>query len=354
MTLLSIFFHKVRETGGVGNFPARAEPSDTSSGYTWFPVLSKVLKKTESSNYRIGDPEAGIDVTKDRQGVVAAWERFMQSAKLDRCVDKVKRAGTADNAYAVCHSSLDEAIGKLMGNGLKPVKKMEADSSTAMPQMIKAGIKKEASVRFRAVQLKEAKQAAGNSDSGHKKFRVVLIREGMGNFGDAFYYNRDALDSAVGLFAGSKIYADHPSSTEEETRPERSVRDVLGHYENLAVQIAEDGCGELAADVDVLATETWAIARMQRAIENAEKFPDKDFVGLSINASGDATDVPIDEVISQAPEGAKAKLLEAKANGIDSVRVVSALKSAVSCDLVTEAGAGGKIINLIEGSGENA
>ena len=48
-----------------------------------------------------------------------------------------------------------------------------------------------------------------------------------------------------------------------------------------------------------------------------------------------------------------AKLAEAKENGIESVKVVRKIKSAVSCDLVTEAGAGGKILNFIEGGNHN-
>ena len=40
----------------------------------------------------------------------------------------------------------------------------------------------------------------------------------------------------------------------------------------------------------------------------------------------------------EAPASAKAKLAEAKENGIESVKVVRQIKSAVSCDLVTEAG----------------
>ena len=67
-----------------------------------------------------------------------------------------------------------------------------------------------------------------------------------------------------------------------------------------------------------------------------------------INASGDAQDTSIDEVLRSAPDGAKPKLTEAQQSGIDSVRLVSKINSAVSCDMVTEAGAGGKFLNLIE------
>jgi hypothetical protein len=69
------------------------------------------------------------------------------------------------------------------------------------------------------------------------RFRVALIQEGLGNLRDGFYYTKQALESAVPAFEGKKAYADHPSRSEESDRPERSVRDIVGHYENLKLEI---------------------------------------------------------------------------------------------------------------------
>lgn len=185
---------------------------------------------------------------------------------------------------------------------------------------------------------------------GPTKFRVILLKEGMGNSRDAYYYSRDALVSSVPVFEGKKIYSDHPSLSEEETRPERSVRDILGYFEAVKVEEQPDGCAALCGDVHIMPDKPyeWARALLRNAVDYSKKFPDKEFVGLSINANGDAQEADINEVLKSAPEGAKEKLSKALEAGTKSVRVVSRIDEAVSCDLVTEAGAGGKIISLLE------
>jgi len=113
----------------------------------------------------------------------------------------------------------------------------------------------------------------------------------------------------------------------------------------------DGGCTVLTSTLDVLNVPKTELqrAQMARAVENKQKFPEKEFIGLSINAGGDSEEKSIDDVMAMAPEGAKPKLQEAKEQGIDTVRVVSLITSVVSCDLVTAAGAGGKILNIIEG-----
>jgi hypothetical protein len=238
---------------------------------------------------------------------------------------------------------LHAAAQKLLGKHL-PKKGKECDSASNFPVHTAPGNKKE-SMKVRSSNIREAAKVAG----GPNKFDVVLIQEGLGNFGDAFYYSREAIESAVNIFNGVKSYANHPSASEDEDRPERSVRDIFGHFENLRVQEGEGEIGEVAATLDTVPSAQWARDLMIRAIENSKKFPDTPFIGLSINANGDSEECNIDDVISKAPAGAKPKLLEAKENGIETVRVVHSFTSATSCDLVTEAGAGGKIINIIEG-----
>lgn len=239
------------------------------------------------------------------------------------------------------------AADMVRGRSLKAVRR-EADSASAVPLVVVPGVKKEtAALKISSRKFRES-QPAGDQDPN--KFRVVIIEEGMGNLNDAFYYNRDALESAVDLFNGLKIYADHPSLEEEEIRPERSTRDILGHYENVALEEGPSGVAWLCADVNILPSKDcdWARARMVRAVENAEKFPDKDFVGISINAAGDADKTPIDDMIKAAPQGARDKLVQAKNEGIETVKVVKTITAAVSADMVTEAGAGGKILKIIE------
>lgn len=393
---------EAREHGGVPNAPAVIKPNDTNGGFTWFFDAASKLKlksKKESSNVDVGDPEEDTDVTKDTpksadeevndillknpkmaaatlvntmksKGLVVskvteAWSKFVERAS-EGGPGSGPRPGQHGKAKDTKHpygkvTVLDKtpkSFGKIIriqqryAEHLKAAeaKAIEADSSSAFTQVTRESARLPTKLNLRPSNLREAdRDNLGEVDTGHKLFDVQLIQEGMGNFGDAYYYHRDALESAISLFEGLKIYADHPSASEEQDRPERSTRDILGHYEELLVEGDEKTGAVLRGKVDILSSEKWAIARMQRAIENAQKFPDKDFVGLSINATGDADETPIDEVISWAPESAKPKLLEAKANGIDSVKVVRKLNSATSCDFVTEAGAGGKILNIIEG-----
>lgn len=229
--------------------------------------------------------------------------------------------------------------------------KVESDSALANLPSLRAGVKE--SLGFRTRSFMESQVDVKPSAGGTTRYKVVLLEEGMGNFGASCYYSREALQSAIPIFEGRKIYADHPAESEAEERPERSVRDILGHFENIHVQESKAGQAWLCGDVVVMGGESyqWARELMEHAVQYAKKFPDKEFVGLSINASGDSEAMPIDDVIRRGvPEGAMPKIQEAKDAGITQLTYVKLFKEAVSCDLVTEAGAGGKILDLIEGN----
>ena len=406
-----------KETGGSSNYPAKAV-NNPEGGFIMMPYFGDTVKKMigpgeleegggghgwgfDGPSVVVDNPQGGIIAipffSSFLKSFLGSSEASVDRGKWDDCVHDVDDKGGDYNAYAVCtaklgvpakqsekakktpklkdprepkpakpkkgkpvhkklhdnpHPILAEAIAKVMGKSLE---KREAASSSMTPLVTVGGQKKAKESKFRIMTSKFRESAASGADSMPTKFRVVLLEEGMGNSHDAFYYTKEALESAVDIFTGLKIMADHPSMEEEEIRPERSTRDILGHYENLAVEEAEGGQHQLCGDVDILPSQDceWARARMVRALENAEKFPGRDFIGLSINASGPSKATPIDEVIEMAPAGAQGKLAEAKAEGIDTVKVVSQINHAVSCDLVTEAGAGGKVLNSIEGDQEN-
>lgn len=184
------------------------------------------------------------------------------------------------------------------------------------------------------------------------KFKVALIQEGLGNLRDGFYYSADAIKSAVTAFEGKKCYADHPSRSDEQDRPERSVRDIIGHFENVHVQENDDGSHALCADLVVLPDQPyeWARALVRNAVEYSGKYPDKDFVGLSINASGDADARDMEGFLKEGgiPESCKPKLMKALEEGLTQVRVVNTIRDAISTDLVTEAGAKGRVLEIME------
>ena len=251
-------------------------------------------------------------------------------------------------------------VNTMKAEGIEFTKKETEMSSTAAALTRDGASPKEsalaikAEIRFRETAgVGDVRSKPLNEVIGWTKFKAILIQEGLGNLNDAFFYTREALQSAIPIFEGKKIYADHPSRIEEQDRPERSVRDVLGHFENIEFVEADDGRGQLIGDVVILPDEPfeWARSLMRHAYDYAQKYPDKSFIGLSINAMGDAIDTPIEKVLESSPESARLKVKTAQEMGITTVRVCKTITDAVSCDLVTEAGAGGKVTQLVEGAG---
>jgi hypothetical protein len=236
---------------------------------------------------------------------------------------------------------------------LNPVLTKEATGSSSLPQMVREGDnKKPGNINFKSGKFLEKSSGINGEPAGSfSRFKTVLLTEGLGNLRDLYYYSKEALASAVPVFEGKKIYADHPTAIQEQMQPERSVRDVLGHFENVHLEENSDGQAMLVGDVVIPMDDPfmWARSLMAHSVDYAKKYPDKDFVGLSINASGDAEMMEIDKVIEIAPMNAKLKIQKAKEEGKQTVKLVSNIAEAVSCDLVTEAGAGGKILELLEG-----
>ncbi len=70
------------------------------------------------------------------------------------------------------------------------------------------------------------------TSDGRDGFRMILIQEGQGSTG---YYTPDVLRELVESkrAEGMQAYADHPGLDEEQTLPERSVRDLVGTHHDL-------------------------------------------------------------------------------------------------------------------------
>jgi hypothetical protein len=202
-----------------------------------------------------------------------------------------------------------------------------------------------------ALRVKTRLREADGQSIGGGKYRVILIQEGLGNLRDCFYYTKECLQSSVGVFEGIKCFADHPNQIEEQIHPERSTRDILGHYED-AEYVETDGRGSIEATLILCEGEhfDWAKSLLTNALEYATKYSDADFVGFSINAQGEAGNADIADFLgsTDVPPSILPKLQKAQADGVTELRPVSALRDAVSVDLVTEAGAGGKILTMME------
>lgn len=131
--------------------------------------------------------------------------------------------------------------------------------------------------------------------------------------GSSGYYPADVLikDGPTAFPAGTHVYFDHPTGSEEEERPERSVRDLAGYLlDDAAFEEGPEGRG--------------LFSRIQFT-ENAKSLVKelKQVIGLSIRAAGQVEETPSGRIVRRISEG-------------------------LSVDLVTRAGAGGRLVTMTE------
>lgn len=141
--------------------------------------------------------------------------------------------------------------------------------------------------------------------------RIKLIDAGWGSSG---YYSHGVLAEAAknGVFpAGTHMYLDHPSASEQVDRPERSVRDLAAVLTSPATF---DG-GALYAEARVFGPFQQLLAEQADAI------------GVSIRAAGTAE--------------------PGEAEGRQGM-IITSLTEGISVDFVTRAGRGGQIVELLE------
>lgn len=139
-----------------------------------------------------------------------------------------------------------------------------------------------------------------------KRWRVKVIEAGQGS--SAFYPERVLEDYASVFRAGTHVYMDHPTMSEEFERPERSALDLMGKL----VTEAEYQDGALYAEVEFYDRFAQIITEMA------------DDVGLSIRALGTAEESE------------------------DGTPTLTSFVEVLSVDVVTRAGAGGALIEMLE------
>jgi len=157
-------------------------------------------------------------------------------------------------------------------------------------------------------------------------YRCCVIRSGFGNARDKNYYPASTLETAVRerKFEGLKAYADHPRRTDERERPERSIRDVIGHFEDATFQE-----NEVRARFHAITGPgfEWVASLIESSLNGSGSL-----VGISIDGDGQAEPGQVDS------------------KPCNIVRHIETLKSA---DVVTAAGAGGRFLSkLIESARE--
>lgn len=131
--------------------------------------------------------------------------------------------------------------------------------------------------------------------------------------GSSGYYPAEVLrrDGPSAFPAGTHVYFDHPTGSEEVERPERSVRDIAGYLLDDAVfEEGMDGRG-LFARIQFTEKAKGIVGELAK------------IVGLSIRAAGQIEDTPSGRIVRQISEG-------------------------LSVDVVTRAGAGGRLVTMTE------
>lgn len=154
-------------------------------------------------------------------------------------------------------------------------------------------------------------EAVGLTAGTGRRYRARLI-EGD-RWGSSGYYSREMLerDGPQVWPYGTAVYLDHPGVAERHDRPERSVRDLAGKITTAPVY-ESDG---LYADVEFYPHVAPIIEAMWED------------VGMSIRAAGTAETGERDGRTGP---------------------IITSLSEGVSVDVVTRAGAGGKIVALLE------
>jgi hypothetical protein len=158
-------------------------------------------------------------------------------------------------------------------------------------------------------QINESVKLSEATDLGGGKYSVLVISAGTGSSGE---YPAQTLREAATkklVTSGTHSYWDHPSSSEDKDRPERSVRDLVGVFTSDAQW--DESMQGLTADYQVFSPFRPLFKEMAP------------YVGLSIRGGGE---------------------VEVR----DGKRVITSLEAISSVDVVTRAGRGGKVLSLLE------
>jgi hypothetical protein len=144
-----------------------------------------------------------------------------------------------------------------------------------------------------------------------RRYRARLIE--TDRWGSSGWYGSDVVrrDGPTVWPIGTHLYVDHPRASDEIELPERSIRDIGAHITSTPV-MESDG---LYADIEVVPHH----AAMIHSLRN--------IIGLSIRADG---------------------LAESGTRQGRTGPIVTAITRGHSVDLVTRAGAGGKLVSLLE------
>ncbi len=169
-----------------------------------------------------------------------------------------------------------------------------------MPRWIKESETREKVNSY--VPLTEAKFDKGRAT-------IIIIKPGF-NLSEDRYYPAEMLKRDYKVFEGQKMYADHPTESEDKERPERSIKDWVATLS----EVMADEAGVVTGIAEIV--EPWLMQKLA-SLRDKKMLAE---MGISINAVGRATKGTI--------EGKETLVIEE-------------LTGARSVDFVTEPGAGG-------------
>lgn len=170
--------------------------------------------------------------------------------------------------------------------------------------------------RTQVVETAALSEAAAAQAAQTGRALIQFITPGWGSSG---YYSPQVVEAAAAdrvIPAGTHMYADHPTPTEDAERPVRSIRDLMA----VTVEDARlDENGGLVGEVEVV--PQWRPFLQQESVREA--------IGVSIR--GSATD-----------------LVPGEAEGRSGLIVEGLVAPVTSVDFVTRAGRGGRVLQVLE------
>ena len=270
---------------------------------TWLKE-QKVVKTEDGTSYPAEAFAYVPDTEKPSEWKLRLWEdpeKKVTRAQLGRAAAALSPGGFRGQKVEIPSADLASVKRKIRGE----YRKLDV-ADEDIPKWVKESESRELLADY--MPLAEAKYANGEA-------LITVIKPGF-NATKARYYPQEVLARDFGIFEGVKMYANHPTPTEEKERPERDIRNWVATLGKPFID--KDGSVRAKAQiVEPWMQERLAILRDKNMLQE---------MGVSINAVGSAT---------------KAEIQGVKTN------YVERLIRARSVDFVTEPGAGG-MVNVYE------
>lgn len=237
--------------------PEWRDVADTLAGWPGEPLPAELVERMQERGYR-------------RRS--AGGTPYQAEALVKRFLYETHRE--AHGAACECEESNSAAaLGALLRRGVARVESAAPSADFTVREF----------VRFREA------DRPGDGASADDGVPVVVITEGRGNLRTRNFYSAELLDRIAPKLEGVPVFIDHPTLSEDDERPERSIRDKCGWLANAQ----RESIGGLAAITATLKYgKTTAGREAREAVETERQyrrdFPENDrvFVGLSINAGG--------------------------------------------------------------------